>query len=184
MTARLQPVSPPYAPDQQALFDRLPPDWGAPFMLFTVLARDPDLLGRFLRGAPAYRPDTKLTLRQREVLLLRVTANCVCRYEWGLRAHFFSARAGLDDEQLRSSVLGHAGDACWNAEDRLLLRLADALHATSEIPDGLWAELARGFSGEAILEMLLLAGYYRTVAYIANGLRLPPEPGICRDFPA
>jgi alkylhydroperoxidase family enzyme len=45
------------------------------------------------------------------------------------------------------------------------------------------AELRATFSEEAILELLLLAGFYRTVSYLTNALRLPPEPFAAR-FPA
>jgi len=183
MTARLDAATPPYAADIQAVFDRLPAGWNPPFRLFTTLARDPALFQRFIRGAPIYFPGSHLTLRQREILLHRVTANCRCQYEWGMRVHFFAAEAGLGDDQIRSTVLGNADDACWDDGDRLPIRLADALHAGSDIGDGLWRDLEQAFSGEAIIEMLLLAGYYRTVAYLANGLRLPPEPGLCRPFP-
>lgn len=182
--SRIAPVQPPYAAEVQAALARLPADWTPPFRLFTVLAHDPDLLLHFLRGAPAYREQAKLGLRQREVLLHRVTANCRCRYEWGMRAHFFSHQAGLTDDQLFSTVYGNAEDSCWQAQDeRLLIRLADELHARCDIGDGLWRELQAAFAEEAILEALMLAGYYRTVAYLANGLRLSPEPGICRPFP-
>lgn len=180
---RISPVTPPYAADLQAAFDRLPADWGPPFAIFTALARDPDLLQRFLRGSVGYRPDSRITLRQREVLLLRVCANCNCRYEWGLRVHFFSGQAGLTPAQIHASVRGAAEYTAWTDEDRLLLRLADALQDDCDIGDTLWAELAVHFSEEAILELLLLAGYYRTVAYLANGLRLPPEAGLCHPWP-
>lgn len=172
----------PYAADIQAVLDRLPADWRPPFALFTALARDGNLFHRFIRGAPIYFEGSNITLRQREVLLLRVTANCRCEYEWGLRIHFFAADAGFDDGQIYSIVYGNAEDACWNPDDRLMMRLADALHACADIPDGLWGELSRYYSAEAIMEFLLLAGYYRTVSYLANGLRLPQEP-MAASFP-
>jgi alkylhydroperoxidase family enzyme len=180
---RISPVTPPYSPDAEAAFARLPAAWGPPFAIFTVLARDPDLLQRFMRGSVGYRPDSKLTLREREVLLLRVCANCHCRYEWGLRVHFFAVQAGISPAQIRASVHGTADHSAWSTEDRLLLRLADALQDDCDIGDALWAELSAAFSDEAILELLLLAGYYRSVAYLANGLRLPPENGLCYPWP-
>ena len=48
----------------------------------------------------------------------------------------------------------------------------------------LWTDLRAVFSEEAILQLLLMAGNYLTVAYIANGLRLPLEPNVGRPFPA
>ena len=48
--------------------------------------------------------------------------------------------------------------------------------------DALWAELTAHHSDEALLELLMLAGTYRTVSYLVNSLRLPLEPGASR-FP-
>ena len=52
------------------------------------------------------------------------------------------------------------------------------------LDDALWTDLRAAFSEEAILQLLLMAGHYRTVAYLANGLRLPLEPKVGRPFPA
>src|SRR5215216_3808162 len=109
---RIQPVSEPFAPNVQALFDRLPASWNPPFKLFTVLARDERLLLRFTGAAVSYLQPSHVTLRQREVLLLRVTGRCRCAYEWGLRVHFFAKEAGLSEEQVYASVYGDADDAC------------------------------------------------------------------------
>jgi len=181
---RIAPVSPPYAPNVQALFDRLPPSWSPPFKLFTVLAREERLLLRFTGSAVSYLEPSHVTLRQREVLLLRVTARCRCAYEWGMRVHYFADEAGLSDDQIYASVYGDADDASWRPDDRILVRLADELHDTVSIGDPLWAELSAALSVEAIMQLLMMAGYYRTVACIAYGLRLPLEPDVGRPFPA
>ncbi|MEK9970049.1 MAG: carboxymuconolactone decarboxylase family protein [Ferrovibrio sp.] len=183
MSSRITPAAEPYPEEVRAILARMPADWSPPFRIFTVLARVPDLLRRFVAGSVGYRADTRLSLRQREVLLLRVCANCNCRYEWGMRVHFFSKQAGITAEQVRASVHGTAENPAWTAEDRLLLRLADALHDDCDIGDALWRDLQAAFGDEAILELLLLAGYYRTVAYLANGLRLPPEGRLCHPWP-
>jgi alkylhydroperoxidase family enzyme len=181
---RITPVSPPFAPKVQALFDRLPASWSPPFKLFTVLARDERLLLRFTGSSVSYLEPSHVTVRQREVLLLRVTARCRCAYEWGMRVHYFAGEAELNEAQLYASVYGDADDAAWQPNDKILLRLADELHDTISISNVLWADLRAAFSEEAILQMLLMAGNYRTVAYVANGLRLPLEPGVGRPFPA
>ena len=69
MTARLSPATPPYPDKIQAAFDRMPRSWMPPFRLFTTLARHSELFERFIRGAPSYLPGTKLSIRQREILL-------------------------------------------------------------------------------------------------------------------
>jgi alkylhydroperoxidase family enzyme len=181
---RITPVSPPFSPNVQALFDRLPPSWSPPFKLFTALARDERLLLRFTGSAVSYLEPSHVTVRQREVLLLRVTARCRCAYEWGMRVHYFAEEAGLSEAQVYASVYGDANDAGWQEDDKVLVQLADELHDTVSISDALWTKLRAAFSEEAVMQLLLMAGYYRTVAYIANGLRLPLEPGVGRPFPA
>ncbi len=78
---------------------------------------------------------------------------------------------------------GNADSACWPGGDAVLIRLADELHDSCEISDELWRALRAAFSDEAILELIAMAGYYRTVGYLANGLRLPLEPNVGRPFP-
>ena len=85
------------------------------------------------------------------------------------------AKGGLTEEQVRSTATGPADDACWSEEDRLLIRVCDALHRSCDIHDELWLELRNAFSENAIIELLMLAGFYRTVSYLTNGLRLPLE---------
>jgi alkylhydroperoxidase family enzyme len=175
---RIAPASPPYAPEVQARLDAIMPPGVAPLALFRVLARDMRLFQRFMGGGLLDKGH--LTLRQREIVIHRVTARCGSEYEWGVHSAFFAKRAGLDADQLRSTVHGGPADACWNPEDALLIRFCDTLHADCTIGDALWAELTAAFSEEAILELLLLAGFYRTVSYLTNALALPPEPFAAR----
>jgi alkylhydroperoxidase family enzyme len=177
---RIAPAEPPYPAEVQARLDALMPPGVAPLVLFRVLARDQRLFQRFMGGGLLDKGH--LTLHQREIVIHRVTARCGSEYEWGVHEAIFAARAGLDAAQLASTVHGGADDACWSPPDALLVRFCDALHADCSIGEPLWADLRAAFSEEAILELLLLAGFYRTVSYLTNALRLPPEPFAAR-FP-
>lgn len=173
MPARIAPASPPFEAEIAETMDRAMRG-RPPLRLFTTLARDPRLAKKFFAGGLLDKGH--LSLRQREVVIDRTTALCRSEYEWGVHIAIYAAKAGLTEEQVRSTVLGSADDACWTDDDRLLIRLCDALHRHCDIDDTLWNDLRASFSEEAILELLLLAGFYRTVAYLTNGLRLPPEP--------
>lgn len=178
---RIAPAQAPYSPEIQARFDALMPRGLPPLMLFRVLARDERLIERFMGGG--LLDQGHLTLRQREIVIDRVTAQCDAEYEWGVHIRFFARRAGIDEAQQRATVLGGPDDACWSRDDALLIRLCDALHANCDIDDALWSGLREVFSEEALLELLMLAGFYRTVSYLAKALRLPPEP-YAVPFPA
>ena len=179
---RIAPANPPYPPEIQARFDALmPPGERAEEDERSHARRHQRLFARFMGGGLLDKGH--LTLRQREIVIDRVTARCGSEYEWGVHVAFFAKRAGLDEAQMRSLVRGGPGDACWEAQDALLIRFCDALHETCDIDDALWVELRAQFSEEAMLELLLLAGFYRTVSYLTNALRLPLEPYAAR-FPA
>jgi alkylhydroperoxidase family enzyme len=173
MTARIAPAKPPYSEAVQAAFDKIMPPGVPPLTLFTTLARDARLFERFRNGSLLDKGH--LTLRQREIVIDRITARSGSEYEWGVHVAFFAERVGLDKTQQRSLVRGSDIDACWSPEDRLLIRACDMLHASCDIDDVLWRELQIVFSEEALIEILMLAGFYRTVSYLTNALRLPLE---------
>jgi alkylhydroperoxidase family enzyme len=62
------------------------------------------------------------------------------------------------------------------------VRLADVLHETATIDHRLWSELRTEFTDAQLLELIVLAGFYHTVSFLTNGLRLPLEPDAAR-FP-
>jgi alkylhydroperoxidase family enzyme len=180
MNARIAPAEPPFNDEIQARLDRLMPPGVPPLVLFTTLARDQRLFDRFMSGGLLDRGH--LTMRQRELVIDRVTARCGSEYEWGVHVAFFAARAGLDEVQQRSLVHGGPLDPCWSAEDRLILQLCDSLHDMNDVDDRLWAALAAHFTESAIIELVMLAGAYHTVSYLTAVLRLPLEDFAAR-FP-
>jgi alkylhydroperoxidase family enzyme len=173
MVARISPARPPFAAEIQARLDRLIPEGTPPLTLFTSLARDKRLFERFMAGGLLDRG--RLTLRQREIVIDRTTALSGSEYEWGVHIAFFAARAGLTAAQVRATTTENADDPTWTDEDRALIRACDQLHRTCDLDDSSWRDLRTHFPEEAILEVLMLAGYYRTVSYLTNALRLPLE---------
>ena len=179
MTARIAPAQAPYPADIQAALDatmRGKP----PLLLFTTIARDPGLFQKFFAGGLLDRGN--LTTRQREIVIDRTTALCKSEYEWGVHVAVYAAHAGFDSAQIASLAHGDALDACWSPEEQLLLTLCDQLQTDCTVTDALWSALKAAFPDEAILELLMLAGFYRSVSYLTNALRLPLEHNAVR-FP-
>lgn len=174
MPARIAPAKPPFSASVHEALDRVMPKGVPPLSLFTMLARDERLFSRFMGGGLLDRGH--LSLRQREIVIDRVTAQCGSEYEWGVHAAFFAKKADLSEDELYSLVHGGPGDACWkDAGERLLIRISDALHANCTISDELWDEASQAFSDEALLEIIMVAGFYRTVSYLTNATQLPLE---------
>src|SRR3989442_12281326 len=105
---RVDPVSPPYSPELQAVFDRIMPPGIAPLALFTTLARVPRVYDRFRAGSLLDRGP--ISLRHREIVINRTCARCACSYEWGGHISFFAQRVALPPEPIRAKVGGDADD--------------------------------------------------------------------------
>lgn len=176
-TPRIAPLEPPFEPDAAALLTRMNPP-GAPnvLALFRVLARHPALMerasgwGGFLLGHRASLP-----LRDREVVIDRVCARCGAEYEWGVHVAAFAADAGFTPAQTAAIAVAGADRAPLTARDRLLVRLADELHDTATVSDALWEALADTWTPPQLIELLLLAGWYRAISYVCNAAAVPLE---------
>ena len=181
MSARIKSAAPPFAASVQAQLDRLSAPGKPALALFTLMARDERLFQRLVGGSLLDKGN--LTLRQREIVIDRITARGGCEYEWGVHVALFKTKAGLTDEQVYSLVHGGADDVCWtDTVESALIRTCDALHDSCTVPPALWAELADALAEPALLELLMVAGFYRTVTYLANATELPLEPFSAR-FP-
>ena len=86
-------MAPPYDADTAAALEAL----GPPIGIFRVFARRPDR-AHGIAGWGRYYLSRRcaLSLRHRELLILRTTARCGAEYEWGVHVQVFAAKAGLD----------------------------------------------------------------------------------------
>lgn len=178
---RIQPAPPPYAPEIQAAFDRIMPPGMPPLKLFRSMAHNPRVLQRFLAGG--LLDNGSISLRERELLILRTTAICGAEYEWGVHVAGFNGKAGFSPQQLADTCAASTNTNLWSASEQALLALADGLHANSTVDDGLWQRLSEHYREEQLVECLLLVGFYHAVSFMVNGLRVEHETHAPR-FPA
>jgi alkylhydroperoxidase family enzyme len=181
MTARIAPALQPYEADMEETLAKLMPEGVEPLLLFRTLARNPRLFRRFMAGGLLDKGT--ISLREREIAIDRACARCGGEYEWGVHIALFAERVEFGPEEIAATVAKGADADCWSPRERLIVRLVDQLHDTSTIDDALWGALAREFSDEQLIELVMLTGFYHTVSFVVNALRLPPEVYAAR-FPA
>ena len=170
--SRIAPLEPPYAPETKEVFDRIMRG-APPLMLFRVMASQPRAWDKFRAGGLLDRGP--LSLREREIVIDRTCALNTCEYEWGVHVATFADAAHLTEEEIRATVHGGADSPCWSAAEQAMIAAVDALHHRATLSDAEFAALAAHHSEAKILEIILLCGFYRTVSYLANGLKLPLE---------
>ena len=181
MTQRLAPRQEPYPEDVAELLKRYPQRGGYLLTLFRTFAHSK----RFLEKGVANLLDAEspLSLRQREIVILRVTARYGCEYEWGVHVATFSRLAGLSEAQVAATAIGTAADPAWSPLEGQLVRVVDALvdGATHDAESRAFFDATYDASQQ--LEILSLVGFYHAISNIAQVAALEPEPGAAR-FPS
>ena len=151
---------------------------GTELNIFATLAHHPRLLKRWSAFGGVLLYGGALPARERELLILRAGYLCRAPYEWGQHVTIGLA-AGLTDEEI-ARVADGPDAAGWSADDAVLLRATDELHADSRIGDDTWAALAARWDEQQLIEVCMVVGQYHLVAMTLNSLGVEPETD---DFP-
>lgn len=121
--------------------------------------------------------------REREIVIHRACARAGGEYEWGVHPVVFGRPLGLSEEQLTATVHGAADDPAWSGREWLLIRLVDELHDSSRLSDELWARLADHWRSDQIIELVVIAGWYRLISQVINACEIELEE-FAERFPA
>jgi alkylhydroperoxidase family enzyme len=95
--------------------------------------------------------------------------------EWASHVKI-SKRNGVTAQEIEWAIEGSSAQG-WSKRDRAIVRAMEELHFDSMITDETWAELQEFFNDKKLIELVILAGQYKTVAYYQNSLRLPLPEG-------
>lgn len=115
-----------------------------------------------------------LSIRERELAILRIGWLSQAPFEWA--SHVKIAKEnGFTTEEIERVIEGSSA-AGWNDPERAILRAMEELHFDSMITDETWDSLAETLTDRQLIELTILAGQYKTVAYLQNTLRLPLHP--------
>jgi alkylhydroperoxidase family enzyme len=176
MTPRITPLLPPKAwpPEmREALAALRPPEARHPvhaqrddrpkaLNALGTLARYPALTTAFHRFNGHVQFATTLSLRQRELLVLRVAAVRDAEYEWAQHV-VLAEDAGLDDDEIARIAEGPDAPG-WSPLERAMLRATDELIADAEIADATWKALADELDEQQLMDLVFTVGAYEVLA--------------------
>ncbi|HUI49010.1 MAG TPA: carboxymuconolactone decarboxylase family protein, partial [Acidimicrobiia bacterium] len=141
-----------------------------PLNIFATFAHHPKLMKRWLVFGNHVLAKSTLPARDRELLVLRTGWNCRAPYEWG--QHVAIARSiGIDDDEITRISEGPDAPG-WSAEDAILLRAADELHADQSIGDATYAALTARYDPPGLLDIVFTVGQYHLVSMALNAFRV------------
>ncbi|PTU31886.1 carboxymuconolactone decarboxylase family protein [Stenotrophobium rhamnosiphilum] len=141
-----------------------------------AFARHPALAKAFLTFNAHVAVNSSLSIRVRELVILRVSwLNC-SEYEY--TQHLILARrAGLTDQDIELTQVARSADGVSH-QDGLVLRAVDELYFDTRISDKTWPLLQQHFDVQQLMDFLFLAGCYTTLAMVLNSMGLPLESGV------
>lgn len=96
--------------------------------------------------------------------------------EWAVHIELFAEDAGLTPPEL-ARLAGSAGPDPFLGREQLLIRLAEALHATHSVDGELWDQLGAEYRPDELVELLMIATQYTKVALLAAAFQVPVPPG-------
>jgi len=133
-------------------------DNGSKINLVMVLSNHPALAMAYNVFGRHLLVESTLPVRPRELIVLRVSWNVKCEYEWHYHVGY-ALSAGLTIEEI--AAVGIGPDAPnWNDDDRAVLRAADELWKNSRLSDEIWAALSARFDRHQIMDLVFTIGQY------------------------
>jgi hypothetical protein len=144
-----------------------------PLRIFTTIARHRRLSRWWLPFAGTLLLRGCLPRLDTEVLIMRTAWNCDGWYEWVQHVPL-ALGAGLGPAQIAGTA--HGPDAsCWTPGQRLLVEVADELHARRVVGDRTWDRLSAELGTEECIEVCFVVGHYEMLAMALNSLGVQPE---------
>jgi len=128
-------------------------------------------LARYLNAS------TTLTLRDREIVILRTAWLSHSQYEWGNHALVVATGNVLSDQEMLGIRLGSSAPN-WTPAEAALIAATEEYKASSAISEATWQTLSDTYSDEQLVELLVLIGFYWLIAFFASSVQIDLEEGL------
>lgn len=143
-----------------------------PLNVFKTLAQHPALLKRFNVLGGFFMTKGLLDPAVREVSILRTAFLSGSEYEW-LQHSQVARRVGISSETINA-----LRDSSPRLELEILdltVRITDQIHSCGDLDDALFAEGRKLLGEPALIELIMLCGFYRMLANVLVTLRVQTD---------
>ena len=189
---RIQPLAPAEWPPEmrEALAALRPPEPRHPLPtqggdrpkglnVLGTLARHPALARAYHTFNGHVQFATTLSMRQRELLVLRVAAVRHAEYEWAQHA-VLAVDAGLAADEI-ARIAENPDASEWSPLERAMLDAVDELVADAMISDATWAALARELDEQQLMDLVFTVGAYDVLAMAFRSFGVELDADLVRE---
>ena len=181
-TIRLPLVRPGTRPELAEIERSIQKERGDISLLYQVLLNSAPIAAGWEKLLTAVRKRTTVPAALRELIILRVAVLNRATFEF--EAHVPHARrAGLTETKIASvrdwrggprrvEAVAGAADSTFDADEELVLELADGMTRDIVVPDGLMERLRARFDARGVLEVVATVAAYNMVSRLLVALRI------------
>lgn len=169
-------------PELKDVFEKMK-QRGTVMNVWRMMAWSPGLAKVWAPFARGLRNELSVSRRLRELLIVQIACRHESRYEYGHHAHMAQAE-GVTPAQLAALPQWRDG-ALFDADESLVLQLADDLTHASGATAATMKALLERFGEKHVIELLATGAFYCAVARIVNSLdcELEPEAALPHALP-
>ena len=152
---------------------------GRTLNIFKTMANHPGLARRWMVFANHIMGKSSISLRDREIVILRMGWLCKSGYEWGQHVQI-GLQCDMSAEEIQQVKIG-ADSPAWAENEKLLLKATDELHDDAFISDAIWEGLSRYYDTEQLMDIVFTAGQYNLVSMALNTFGVQLDEGMTLD---
>lgn len=171
-------------PDWVAILERIPGSGlkgsGFPSNVLGEIMHNPDTMGPFLDYWVTCKSKMSLTVREQELVILRIA--CLYRSDYVWKHHVPVGREfGIDDRELQSVREGQY-ESNFNQREASLLFLTDEMVNHRTVSARAWARYRSCLSDKELVDLVHLLSQYVFFALMNNAMQVPIEAPL-QDIP-
>jgi 4-carboxymuconolactone decarboxylase len=138
---------------------------------FIALIHNAELARRMQQLGEHLRWKSKLPANLLEFAVLITAREWTCQHEWYMHEKL-ARKAGLEPRLFEAVAQGEEPRG-MPPDEALVYRFCKQAHKTGRVDDGTFAAARERFGLDGVLELLVLNGYYSTMAMVLNTAGLP-----------
>ena len=161
-------------PELKDVFEKMK-QRGSVLNVWRMMAWSPPLAKVWSPFARGLRNDLTVSRRLCELLIVQIAHRHESQYEYGHHAHMALVE-GVTPAQMAALPNWRNSSELFDAEESLVLQLADELTHASGASAATMAALREQFGNQHVMELLATGAFYCAVARIVNALGCELEP--------
>jgi alkylhydroperoxidase family enzyme len=146
--------------------------------LVRTMVNHPGVYDKFIAFAEELVFNSHLTVRDREILILKTLVLCRGEYEGPIH-DAIARKIGLSEDEVAAARGDGAG---LPAGEQALVRAAHELVNNHFIADATWSTLAKHYSTVQLMELVFIVGNYAMLVMATNSFGVQPETDVAASW--